>query len=388
MVIFYTVKTTLTASIAMRGLRFFRQISTTSYGNCYVFNGNISDTGDQIAGRRNTTLTGADYGLTLVLYTNTNDYMPSTVSQTVGARVTIHSSDTLPLVNEAGMNIAPASVSSISLKESGIIRQEYPYHSNCYRRWSQVEVEPVVVDENTGAVAPTGQRYSLPECQRICLQLNIVRACGCHHILYPLDFAVHGKRQVIGEACDLSHNSLDSNCTDSVARSMSMDASSVECGCSAACEEWNHQPQLSVAKWPQGNFLTTLLKKTAFVPHSDLLDSEALVRWSGEFLKLNVYYRDISSDIVQETPTYTVRAIESPTYTVRAIESPTYTVRAIESPTYTVRAIESPTYTVRAIESPTYTVRAIESPTYTIVPENSPPTCSQCYPRVCAFSTS
>ncbi|XP_037071027.1 uncharacterized protein LOC119092156 [Pollicipes pollicipes] len=284
---------------------FFRQISTASYGNCYVFNGNISGTADRAAGHRNTTLTGANYGLKLVLYLDASDYMRSTVSQTVGARVTIHSSDVFPLVDEAGMDIAPASVNSISLKETRIIRQEHPYQSNCYRRWSQVEVEPVMFDEETGASSPTGERFTLPGCHRICLQLQIVRACGCHHTLYPLTFTAKGRRQAIGEACDLSYNSLDNNCTEAVVNSMSTDASSTDCGCSASCDERDHQPQLSVASWPQGNFLTSILERIAFASTSDSLSEEAMLQWALQFSKLNVYYRDISSDVIEESPIYT-----------------------------------------------------------------------------------
>ena len=45
------------------------------------------------------------------------------------------------------------------------------------------------------------------ECHRICLQLRIVRKCGCHHPLYPRYFAVDGQRQNVGRPCDLSYNS-------------------------------------------------------------------------------------------------------------------------------------------------------------------------------------
>ena len=44
------------------------------------------------------------------------------------------------------------------------------------------------------------------ECHRICLQLVLVRSCGCHDPLYPLTFAVRGRLQDVGRSCDLSFN--------------------------------------------------------------------------------------------------------------------------------------------------------------------------------------
>ncbi|XP_037077963.1 degenerin-like protein unc-105 [Pollicipes pollicipes] len=264
---------------------YFEVISSASYGNCFVFNGNISNTLDLSAGKRNSVLTGANYGLTLITFLSTENYMPSTVSQTVGARVTIHSSDVYPL--------------------SRITRQEYPYESDCYRTWSQVGVEPVKFNESSGGVTFTGERYTLAECHRICLQLRMVSACGCHHSLYPLVFAVEGVLQDIGLPCNLTYHSLDSNCTAGVVSSLSSDPGSLGCGCSVPCEEADHQPQLSVASWPQGKFLASLLQDISFVPMDEDVGETSLAQWAQQFSKLNVYYRDIGSAAVTESPTYT-----------------------------------------------------------------------------------
>ena len=43
--------------------------------------------------------------------------MPSSVTQAKGARVAIHPSDVTPLISDAGMEISPASLTSISISE-------------------------------------------------------------------------------------------------------------------------------------------------------------------------------------------------------------------------------------------------------------------------------
>ena len=48
-----------------------------------------------------------------------NNYMPSTVTQTTGARVAIHPSDVTPLMGEAGLEVGLKSINSISISEVG-----------------------------------------------------------------------------------------------------------------------------------------------------------------------------------------------------------------------------------------------------------------------------
>ena len=59
----------------------------------------------------------ASAGLSMVLFLDTNNYMPSSVTQTVGARLAIHPSDVTPLMSEAGLEIGPASTNSISISD-------------------------------------------------------------------------------------------------------------------------------------------------------------------------------------------------------------------------------------------------------------------------------
>ncbi|XP_043237501.1 amiloride-sensitive sodium channel subunit gamma-2-like [Amphibalanus amphitrite] len=96
---------------------FFGVLSTPEYGNCFTFNSNISSAADREAGQRVASMVGPNTGLSLVLFVDTNNYMPSTVSQTRGARVAIHPSDVTPLMAETGMEVSPTSLTSISIIE-------------------------------------------------------------------------------------------------------------------------------------------------------------------------------------------------------------------------------------------------------------------------------
>ncbi|XP_037076986.1 degenerin-like protein unc-105 [Pollicipes pollicipes] len=276
---------------------FFKKINTPTYGNCYVFNSNLSRNSAASDDLVHSSLTGANYGLTLVMHLEPQHYMQSTVAQTLGARVTIHGNDVFPLVDEAGMDIGPAS--------TRITRQEYPYQSNCFRTWSQVGVEPAYVDATTGATSLTGERFTLSECHRHCLQLRIVRACGCYHVLYPMQYAVHGRLQAVGQPCLLTYNSQDSNCTEAVIADIAGGNASRDCVCSVPCADMDYQPQLSVASWPQGDFLVLLLKGNHFVPDDEDVGVGDQEQWAKQFAKLNVYYRDISSASITESPVYT-----------------------------------------------------------------------------------
>ncbi|XP_043203503.1 amiloride-sensitive sodium channel subunit alpha-like [Amphibalanus amphitrite] len=186
---------------------FFGVLSTPEYGNCFTFNSNISSAADREAGQRVASMVGPNTGLSLVLFVDTNNYMPSTVSQTRGARVAIHPSDVTPLMAETGMEVSPTSLTSISITETRIVRMPYPYTSHCISTWADSGLEPYGVDPTTGVVGPSQARYTLAECNRMCLQHHLVKNCGCHDPLYPLEFTVDGELQDVGPACDLSFGS-------------------------------------------------------------------------------------------------------------------------------------------------------------------------------------
>ena len=81
-------------------------------------------------------------GLSLVLFVDSNDYMPSSVTQTIGARLAIHPSDVSPLMSEAGLEISTASLNSISISEVRTLPDGQVGVAEGYGRYSYRQVNP------------------------------------------------------------------------------------------------------------------------------------------------------------------------------------------------------------------------------------------------------
>ncbi|XP_043237540.1 amiloride-sensitive sodium channel subunit beta-like [Amphibalanus amphitrite] len=180
----------------------------------------------------------------------------------------------------------------------------YPYTSHCISTWADSGLEPYGVDPTTGAVGPSQARYTLAECNRMCLQHHLVKNCGCHDPLYPLEFTVDGELQDVGPACDLSFGTVDSGCSTNVTEALALSRSEY-CTCSSPCYETVYEPQPSVASWPQGEYLGTLLEKLDFLQHTNFTTAEIAEAWGSEFVKLNVYFRDLNIASITESATYT-----------------------------------------------------------------------------------
>ncbi|KFM78077.1 Amiloride-sensitive sodium channel subunit alpha, partial [Stegodyphus mimosarum] len=99
----------------------FAFFQSMQYGNCYTFN---KDSGSNIA-LRNVSKVGSDNGLELHLDLKVYSYLDLT--QSVGARVVIHSPDEDPNPEDDGINISPGFETHISMVKTSVQRLPAPY---------------------------------------------------------------------------------------------------------------------------------------------------------------------------------------------------------------------------------------------------------------------
>ena len=109
------------------------------YGNCYTI-----FTENELLGR--SSLTGADYGLSLVLNIQSDTYLRGGQSMAVGARVSVQDRNSLPLVEEFGLDMSPGALTSVSLQMVNITRHKY---TGCVSNtWMGNEYEDQLKDED------------------------------------------------------------------------------------------------------------------------------------------------------------------------------------------------------------------------------------------------
>ena len=155
----------------------FVKIFDPYYFNCFTFQPQV------ILKSRKTRLSGVEYGLSLLLFSGsaghinknaTDGMMPGmqlsdpAVASGPGARVVLHSPDTLPHATADGYDIPSGFSVTIGVKARENVRIPPP-HGNC-----------------TEIVANASYKYSLIYCQNLCIQKEIMDQCKCVDNRIPL----------------------------------------------------------------------------------------------------------------------------------------------------------------------------------------------------------
>nr|XP_056703913.1 amiloride-sensitive sodium channel subunit alpha [Euleptes europaea] len=136
------------------------------YGNCYTFN-------DHNSTLWMSSLPGINNGLSLVVRTEQNDFIPL-LSTVTGARVMVHAQNEPAFMDEGGFNVRPGMETSISMRKETTNRLGGSY-SDCTENGSDVPVKNLYPS-----------RYTEQVCIRSCFQTIMVERCGCGHYFYPL----------------------------------------------------------------------------------------------------------------------------------------------------------------------------------------------------------
>ena len=81
-------------------------VTSSTYGNCYTFNFEFNQN-DAMGGKRQLSLTGPSFGLSLVLDLDQGNYMQKGYSKQAGARLVLSPSNGTILYDEVGMDVQP-----------------------------------------------------------------------------------------------------------------------------------------------------------------------------------------------------------------------------------------------------------------------------------------
>uniref|UniRef100_A0A452I066 Epithelial sodium channel subunit alpha n=1 Tax=Gopherus agassizii TaxID=38772 RepID=A0A452I066_9SAUR len=136
------------------------------YGNCYTFN-------DGNSSLWTSSLPGINNGLSLLVRTEQNDYIPL-LSTVTGARVMVHEQNEPAFMDDGGFNVRPGMETSISMRKETTMRLGGSY-SDCTEDGSDVPVQNLYPS-----------RYTEQACIRSCFQISMVERCGCAYYFYPL----------------------------------------------------------------------------------------------------------------------------------------------------------------------------------------------------------
>ena len=300
----------------------FTKIFDPYFLNCYTFN----------PGSDNMVHEGIGNGLSLILFTGSlsserkenyllipgvNDFAhPS--SGTDGVRVIIHSPDVQPQPSDQGFDVGPGQTASIGVTVRLYDRIGAPY-GNC-----------------TTKAREKGSKYQYTSlaCYRQCLQMALIRECGCMNIVLP---AVENpsvpycqKFMDLPKKCATQYNDTECfaevkkwrdqiYCMNRTIMVMSNNLTEASCHCPPACHETFYDFSYSAAKWPARDELLSALVNVAqnfnMNPYSNkalqkkykyfppLNDVKLEYMWS-DFVRLNVYMADSDGIKITESKDY------------------------------------------------------------------------------------
>ncbi|XP_072051445.1 epithelial sodium channel subunit alpha-like [Amphiura filiformis] len=248
------------------------------YGNCYTFNLGLDSKILEV------TTAGPLLGLTMSLYIEQDEYIPD-IQQGAGIRVEIHSQKSMSFPEDKGLNVSPGTEAFISVRKTVIDRKGKPF-TDCL----PTETNSTIFSEYFPHV-----EYSKLMCEKDCFYRAVLSECNCSDIRYRYDDS-----QI---ACNHRENG---GCMQMLKACTANE--SLECGtttCTFACQEDIFKYVVSYSLWPnekQKPVVQNRIKKISDHLKESLENDTSFV--DKNFVKINVYYDELTYDYIYHTVTY------------------------------------------------------------------------------------
>ncbi|XP_067930238.1 FMRFamide-activated amiloride-sensitive sodium channel-like [Watersipora subatra] len=276
----------------------FWQFYDSGYGNCYTFNSG-KDTSLMV---KHSYLAGPKYGLKLILNLGVYEYLSSETDE-AGARIVIHDQNAMPFPEAVGISAAPGHTSDIAIRKSVVKRLSEPY-GNC--------TTSDMNSENAYAV-PFAVGYTEWACLRTCYQKHLVRMCKCFDpsIPYSNKSQVFADYEPVFMPCRMAIDN-DQSCKHRV--TTAFNTRQLKCEfCFQQCEQIKFDAYLSTSMFPAASYMNGFIEYFNMT-HPSLyeviktqypnLDSDPEKPITSNFLKLNIFYQDMSYSMYEQVPAY------------------------------------------------------------------------------------
>ncbi|KAK0400541.1 hypothetical protein QR680_015306 [Steinernema hermaphroditum] len=235
-----------------------------AFGNCYMFNHN--KLAPLVSHRA-----GPSYGLRLMVYINSSDYLPTT--EATGVRIAIHDQNEIPFPDTFGYSAPTGAVSSFGLSMKRVNRLPKPY-GDCVRT-----DEPLPAD-----YIYQKHKYEPEGCYKSCYQNTIVNNCGCSDPRYPT-----AKNET--KPCD-SLDVISRTCL--IVEGIKFTRNHT-CKCKHPCQQDVYTTTYSAAKWPSGSFR---------VGDCTMGVEKCIEHYSQHAAMLEIYYEQMSYEVLTESESY------------------------------------------------------------------------------------
>uniref|UniRef100_A0A0N4SZM3 Amiloride-sensitive sodium channel n=1 Tax=Brugia pahangi TaxID=6280 RepID=A0A0N4SZM3_BRUPA len=243
-----------------------------AFGNCYTFNWDVNN-------NHSSSKAGPMYGIRLLLFVNTSDYMAT--SEASGVRLAIHSPTDFPFPDTFGYSAPVGFASSFGLKKHVVQRLSAPY-GDCQREKKM----------NSNVYIYGGYDYNPEGCHRSCFQNTLLNKCGCGDPRFPVP-----KGKIHCSAFNATTRGCLERTIAEIGDFHHIRDSLTDCQCKQSCEHEIYSVTFSASKWPSG---------ASDLGNCDpkLNDEECRRFYRENAAMVEVYYEQLNYELLKESEAY------------------------------------------------------------------------------------
>uniref|UniRef100_F1KZA3 Degenerin deg-1 n=1 Tax=Ascaris suum TaxID=6253 RepID=F1KZA3_ASCSU len=240
------------------------------FGNCFTFNWDKDN-------NRTSSKAGPMYGIRVMLFVNTSDYMVT--SESSGVRIAVHSPTDFPFPDTFGYSAPVGFASSFGLKKQVVERLAAPY-GDCETRKKMNSSWYIYGDYD----------YNAEGCHRSCFQNALLAKCACGDPRFPVP---RGRKHCA------AFNATARACLERAILEIG-DFHHItdleDCVCKQPCEHETFSVTFSASKWPSG--------ATDLGDCEGMTERECETYYSKNAAMVEVYYEQLNYELLKESEAY------------------------------------------------------------------------------------
>ena len=210
---------------------------SNSNGVCYSYNFYPPERprNGTVIPEKNVSMAGS--GLDLTIYIDNTYFAMNAITETEGVLFIVHDQDKVPIgTSGEAYSLAPNSFTLLKVEMGRIVRETWPFESNCSSAWPPHLREVM-----------KGYAYQSNLCQNFCLDDFFIDRCNC-----SMETIVEYPRN-IARACQINRPD-DLMCLGVITRQYSFEEMLQNCSCPPECDEKLRRITQSASTWPASNF--------------------------------------------------------------------------------------------------------------------------------------
>ncbi|KAL9982339.1 hypothetical protein ACROYT_G004369 [Oculina patagonica] len=272
----------------------FTSYQSFLFGNCFTFNS--AEGSNPLL---HATLAGQNSGLKIRLNIERKSYLANPLSPFVGIAILIHDQKTFPIVEEFGTKIQPGVSTLCAIKRRKIINLEKPYATNC----KSGSLDAFNSDSEIA--------YTKQACLLKCRNDYTIKRCGCTPPQFKADASV--------PICAPNDTVL---CVYRSYEEFGVSSKKNECekNCPEPCEQVEYKTSFSYSGLQREALIEHLMSllngseklsvdRAIYEPLLNMTKAEREKYIDDNIVSLDIYFEDLSYDIIEQTPLYEIWAL-------------------------------------------------------------------------------